>query len=211
MHVPLDYQNEVTYDTEEIFMYHDGQYANMIIKPTIKVGGADLPKTIGWIIPVQFVPVSYKEVDSNIFNALFSYIRKEKQKLYPNRMIEQGLERGKGLILHEKKFIGHYEIQPIELTGQGAGKELLDWFEVNGFKTKNKDIDYYLARNYVYLAVKISDIQNAKEELKPLHIVYKSDELSVPLKFDSLSGIFNVKIYFLSNKKILNQYCPVNF
>lgn len=205
IHVPFNYPQEVIYDTEEIFMYHDGQYANMIIKPTIKVEGEDLPNTIGWIIPVQSVPVSYKEVDSNIFNALFSYIRKEKQKRYPNRMIAQGLGREKGLIFHEKQFVGHYEIQPIELTDDKSGKELLDWFDLNGFKTKNKDIDYYLARNYVYLAVKIFDIQNAKEELKPLHIVYKSDELSVPLKFDSLSGIFNVKIYFISNKKILNK------
>ena len=201
MHVPLGYGHEVTYATEEIFMYHDGRYAHMIIKSTIQVDAPDLPETIGWIIPVQSIPVDYKEADAQIFKSLFDYVEFRKAEM-TRGMQSLSLDSSQGLILHEKQFVGHYEIQPIELTDYSSGKELLDWFNDNGFKTKNKDIDYYLKNHYAYLAIKITDLHDQKEELKPLHIVYKSDELSVPLKFDSLSGTFTINLYFLTGQRL---------
>ncbi len=140
------------------------------------------------------VPLDYKESDPKIFEVLFKRVTPIPLGMTPRSSI--------GLVFHEKKFVGKYEIQPIELKDYSTGKELLDWFNANGFKTKNKDIGYYLKHHYAYLAIKINDLNDKKIELKPLHIIYKSNELSVPLKFDSLSGVFDVNLYFLTQKKI---------
>jgi hypothetical protein len=204
IHVPLNYEHEVTYNTEEFFMYDDGIDAHMIIKPTIQIKGQNLPDSLGWIIPVPFIPKKYEEVDSSVFKALFDYVETHKPPVRSTEgLIPTALS--KGLILHEKKFVGKYEIQPIELTDYTSGQELLKWFQDNGFKTKNKDISYYLKKHSAYLAIKITNLQSQKEELKPLHIIYPSNTLSVPLKFDSLSGVFDVIIYFIVNEALTNQ------
>jgi hypothetical protein len=202
IHVPIGYDEAVTYDTQEIFMYHDGTNAHMIIKPTIKVGGLFAPKVLGWIIPVQSLPVSYKEAEVQIFGELYDIVKESSVSRQKKMGADSAVPMPGGLILHPKQFVGNYEIQPIELSAESNGDELLKWFNDNGFQTKNKDISYYVSRRYTYLAVKITGLEKPKEELKPLHIIYPSNELSVPLKFDSLSGSFDVNIYFLLKSKL---------
>lgn len=109
------------------------------------------------------------------------------------------------IVVHEKRIVGDYEIQPVEILNDQAGGELNAWLSKKGFGTVPVENQrYYLTKGAVFLAIKLRGIKGAAVKLKPLHITYKANKLSLPLKFSSHSGIFDVTLYVFTDRRLDN-------
>ncbi len=84
-----------------------------------------------------------------------------------------------------------------------AGDALNAWLTKNGFgKVPKENQQFYVSKGVVFLALKIKNLSGSFTDLKPLHIVYKSDKATLPLKFSSHSGVFDVMLYTFTNHSV---------
>ncbi|HEX8236325.1 MAG TPA: DUF2330 domain-containing protein [Abditibacteriaceae bacterium] len=202
LHAPLGYKDVVTEKTKEALVFHDGKNAHLIIKTELESEG-DLPPTMAWVIPLPSLPSSYKEERADLFEKLF--------ELTPSRMMAGGSPLGPppgapsgdagGIRVHASQTVGSYQVQPIEVLSEASGAELNSWLERNGFgAVPPENQKYYLKKGAVFLALKLNGLSGSHSKIKPLHIVYPSYRLSVPLKFSSHSGVFNLMLYTWSQQ-----------
>ena len=104
--------------------------------------------------------------------------------------------------------VGEYSIQPIKTTGKESGEALNAWLKGNGFgAVPTANMNYYLERNWVWLAVKAELPQarvskpeeiEAKGTLKPLRISFATPTIVYPLKFSTHQGVFDVTLYVVT-------------
>jgi hypothetical protein len=206
IHKPVDYKGSVTETTKEAFIFHDGVNAHLIHKTTIKAEGP-LPSDLAWVIPIPSLPLSYEQLDGDIFHELFNLTR----PIYRSTSLRGTLkEAPRNIIFHQKEFVGDYEIQPIEIASELAGDELNGWLSVNGFRpVPLENQKFYLHRGQVFLALRFKRLSGENAEIKPLHIVYKDSRILVPVKFSN-SSIFDLVLYTFTQrppiKNALDKY-----
>lgn len=201
IHSPRTYKGTVTENTKEALLFHDGINAHLIIKTNLQAAAGSLPSTMAWVIPLPSLPSHYEEADPTIFPEMFAVVEKANEKWERER--SKGIETAStapaptGIRIHPTQIVGSYQIQPIEvLDVKSAGRELNHWLVANGFgSVPTKNQSYYLKRGTVFLALKIHGLKGKISDIKPLHIVYKSNTLTLPLKFSTHSGVFDVDMY----------------
>lgn len=201
VHTPRTYKGTVTEKTKEALLFSDGVNTHLIIRTNLQASSGALPNTMAWVIPLPALPSHYEETDPGIFAELFHVVETA-------NVARQGKERAgertasvqmmsKSILVHPMQTIGSYQVQPIEvLDPQNAGSELNSWLLANGFgAVPPENQRYYLKRGSVFLALKLHGLSGSFSDVKPLHIVYKSSALSLPLKFSTHSGVFDVEMY----------------
>ena len=115
-----------------------------------------------------------------------------------------GIPGASAIAIHPAQTIGSYQVQPVEiLDPKNAGNELNRWMFANGFgSVPAQNQRYYLRKGAVFLCIKIHGLHGSFSDIKPLHIVYKSDLLTLPLKFSTHSGTFNVELYLFTPQAV---------
>ena len=115
----------------------------------------------------------------------------------------KGLGDLKSIKVHPEQIVGSYRIWPIEIrSARNGGAALNNWLTQNGFgAVPVENQRYYLHKGAVFLALKITHLTGSTTDIKPLHIVYKSDQMTLPLKFSTHSGPFNVLLYTFAPQK----------
>ena len=202
VHTPRTYKGTVTEKTEEALLFHDGVNAHLIIRTNLQATSGSLPETMAWVIPLPSLPSHYEEVDPALFPELFQVVEKaseaHERSIFALKQRTKTAETAPpGILVHPMQVVGSYQVQPIEvLDPKSAGGELNHWLLANGFGTVSPQHQRpYLRKGAVFLALKIHGLRGGFSEIKPLHIVYKSETLSLPLKFANNFGTFNVDLY----------------
>ena len=199
IHVPRTYKGAVTEKTKEALLFHDGVNAHLIIRTNLSAASGKLPGMIAWVIPLPSLPSHYEEADPALFPELFRVTERarEESESHLRGMKTAGIPLAKAIVVHPAQTIGSYQVQPVEiLDPKNAGRELNRWLLANGFGSAPvQNQQYYLRRGAVFLCLKIHGLSGGFSDIKPLHIIYKSDTLAMPLKFSTHSGAFNVELY----------------
>ena len=201
IHVPRTYKGVVTEKTKEALLFHDGVNAHLIIKTNLFAASGKLPDTMAWVIPLPSLPSHYEEADPALFPELFRVTERAKEAggshLRSGEKSMRGLTASSAITVHPAQTIGSYLVQPVEIMDpKNAGSELNHWLLANGFgSVPPQNQQYYLRKGAVFLCLKIRGLNGGFSDIKPLHIVYKSDTLALPLKFSTHSGAFNVEMY----------------
>ena len=202
MHVPRTYKGTVTEKTKEALLFHDGVNAHLIIKTNLQASTGRLPDAVAWVIPLPSLPSHYEEADPALFKQMFQVVETANQ-----RREEEAAKSGPqpaatrsvrlGLLFHPTQIVGNYQIQPIEIRdAENSGAELNLWLAANGYgRFPAEDQKPYLKPGAVFLALKLCGLRGGFTDVKPLHIVYKADTLSFPLKLSARSGVFDVELY----------------
>ena len=202
VHTPRTYKGTVTEKTEEALLFHDGVNAHLIIRTNLQASSGSLPETMAWVIPLPSLPSHYEEADPALFPELFQVVEAanadhERGISALKQMPQKSGTPPAGILVHPMQVVGSYQVQPIEvLDPKSAGGELNHWLLANGFGTVSQQHQhYYLRKGAVFLALRIHGLRGGFSEIKPLHIVYKSETLSLPLKFANNFGTFSVDLY----------------
>jgi hypothetical protein len=205
-HFPNNYQGRLQEGTQEVFMFHDGSDAHMVIRTQLQA--KKFPKEVAWVLPFPSLPSKYEEIKGIFFE--------EVKGLFPseNRFgkgMDEGLggSRGgsghDGFKVHSTVALENYTIQPIEILNEGAGNEFNAWLKKNKFNSMPlANQKYYLKKGAVFLAIRMNlNMPNpANLTSKPLHIIYKADKLAVPMKFTHDSRQFDLDLYVFSKKEL---------
>lgn len=201
IHTPRTYTGTVTEKTKEALLFNDGVNTHLIIRTNLQTSSGTLPDTMAWVIPLPALPSHYEETDPGIFAELFrtaETANEERERNERAKGMPQAASTAPSVILvHPMQTVGSYQVQPIEvLDPKNAGRELNSWLLANGFEAvPPANQRYYLKRRNVFLTLRLHGLKGSFSDVKPLHIVYKSSVLSLPLKFSSHSGVFDVEMY----------------
>ncbi|HEY6821946.1 MAG TPA: DUF2330 domain-containing protein [Burkholderiales bacterium] len=207
IHTPESYKGGPVSEREKLaLLFHDGVDAHLAIRTSLKAEGG-LPGTMAWVIPLPSLPAKYEEVSPELFEELFALIPRNDPRV-PRVMAAAKEEpaapapaAAPEIVVHEKRIVGSYAIQPIEIVGDSAGKELNEWLTKNGFgAVPPENQRYYLHKGAAFIALRVDGLKGQESELKPLHIVYRDDKMRLPLKFSTHSGVFDVRCYVVTAK-----------
>lgn len=172
---------------------------------------------MAWVVPLPSLPSKYEEASAELFEELRALIPRNDPRMAVPKSApkdEKKAEAAKAapqILVHEKQVVGSYQIQPIEILAESAGGELNAWLTKNGFSgVPPENQKHYLKKGAVFLALRVDGLKGAESELKPLHIVYRDDRLQLPLKFSTNSGVFDVRLYALTeqapSRKALEEF-----
>lgn len=200
VHAPRTYKGVVTEKTKEALLFNDGVNTHLIIRTNLHATSGTLPDTMAWVIPLPALPSQYEEADPRLFSELFRVAEaanEERESHLRAKNMRTASVSLSSILVHPMQTVGSYQVQPIEvLDPKNAGGELNSWLQANGFgAVPLANQQYYLKCGNVFLALKLHGLKGNFSDVKPLHIVYKSDTLTLPLKFSSHSGVFDVEMY----------------
>ncbi len=186
----------------EAFMFHDGESANLIVKSAFQ---GKLPSELTWVLPLPSKPISFKEVNPEIFSNIRKIFLDQEASgggMSKSRGFSEPSPTPKAMIqVHADVIVGNYKITPIEILSEDGGAELNQFLEKKGFFGMPSDIQKpYLKKGAYFLAITMSPKTTASGlvELKPLWIRYKSNELRYPLRFTHDYRTFDITLYFYS-------------
>ena len=208
---PNSFKGMTSEGTEDIFLYHDGVNANMIIRTTLQA--KKFPAEVAWILPFPSLPSKYEEIKGPFFQELQD-ILPDREK-FGSRGSKAGMLAAGGggsIKVHESVTLGQYVIQPIEILKDDSAQELNAWLKKNRFKmAPHRNQKAYLKKGAALLAIRMQLNQSTATELvsHSLHITYPSDRLSVPLRFSHIGRTLDLNLYVFSNhemKKDLNKF-----
>lgn len=194
---------------KEVFLFHDGKDAHMVIRTSLSAD--KFPKEIAWVLPIPSVPLKIEEIDGPIFEEL--------NGLFPQKSSlggsfaggTDGIMKGRGssIKVHETVTLSQFVIQPIEILKDGSAAEFNEWLTKNKFNPMPvENQKYYLKKGAVFLAIRMSmnrpDLATIKS--RPLHIVYRADQVSVPIKFSHDSRVFGMDLYVWSKNPLKKEF-----
>jgi len=214
IHPPKGHPGSLTEREKVAFLFHDGKNAHLVIRTKI-ASQSGLPENMAWVIPVPALPSKYEEVSDELFRELAELIPRVRPAPKAAPASAKGMPVAKSeaprIRVHEAQAIGDYRIQPIEILDESAARELNAWLTKNGFDPVSQhDQQYYLKKGAVFLTVRVAGLKGTQSDLKPLHIVYADERMRLPLKFSGHSGVFDVRLYVLTDeppsRKALQHY-----
>lgn len=186
----------------EAFMFHDGESANLIVKSAFQ---GKLPSELTWVLPLPSKPISFKEVNPEIFSNIRKVFLDQDALgggMFKSRGFSGPSPKPKAMIqVHADVSVGNYKITPIEILSEDGGSELNGFLEKKGFFGMPSDIQKpYLKKGAYFLAISMFPkiTKSGSVELKPLWIKYKSNELRYPLRFTHDYRTFDITLYFFS-------------
>lgn len=204
-HFSKNYKGDLKEGLQEALIFHDGQDAHLVIRTNLKA--KKFPKEIAWVLPFPTLPKKYEEINGPLFFEIRSFFTSDidtpRGISKGNRPIE---ERGAGGIkVHDTVVVGGYTIQPIEILNEGAGNEFNAWLKKNKFNSMPyANQKYYLKKGATFLAIRMEMNLPYGDDLvsKPLHVVYSSDQITVPMKFTHDTRKFDLDLYVFSSKAL---------
>lgn len=197
---PIGSKQGFTEGLKEGLIYHDGEFAHLIITASVKaLKDGTLPNRLAWTIPLPSLPTEYKRESAGLFRSL----RKITGESRSSDFID-GKGGGKGnsesgnsaMTVHSSEQVGEYTVTPIEILKDSSGSELNRWLEKHGFTTVSAEqLKYYLKPGATFLAVEIDGIRAARFQFSPLHIIYKSEKAVFPVKLSSHADTFDLDLW----------------
>ena len=182
----------------EAFMFRDAQAVNLILKTGFT---GKMPPKLAWVFPLPSKPLSYKEVDADIFGELREhFVPMTKGGLTDSLGAPSNSLRSmpKSITIHEKVVVGGYEIIPIEiLSEKSAGDEMNSWLRSQNFIELPARIQKpYLKKGAYFLAIRMTP-RGDDLSVKPLWVRYVSNEMTFPLRFTHDERTFDFTLYIL--------------
>lgn len=217
LHYPNTYQSRLQEGLQEIFMFHDGKNAHMVVRTNLKAD--KFPAEVAWVLPFPSLPSKYEEIKGILFHEVKSYLPANDSLGFGSEGVQKGRSAGTGagFKVHDAVSLDSYKIQPIEILNEGAGNEFNAWLKKNKFNPMPlANQKYYLKKGAVFLAIRmnLSLPEVNSLESKPLHIVYQSDKLSAPMKFTHNTRQFDLDLYVFSKqelkKDLSKMYLKIN-
>jgi hypothetical protein len=216
IHPPAGFPGRLTEREKAAFLFHDGENAHLVIRTSVATDGAALPERMAWVIPFPALPSKYEEVDGELFSELARLIPRVRQRPAPVATAKAAPAKmakaeAPSIRVHAAETVGSYQVQPIEILSESAGSELNAWLVKNRFDPVSPhNQQYYLKKGAVFLTLRVEGLKGQESGVKPLHIVYRDDRMRLPLKFSGHSGVFDVRLYALTEqppaRKALEAY-----
>lgn len=205
MHFGKDYEGKITEGAKVAFLFHDGKNAHLVLKTELTAEKGKLPPELAWVVPLPSKPSKYEEVDPAIFDELKALTAPPVEKAKRSKSASKGdVVMSSSLVMeHPTEIVGDYQIQPVEITGDGAAAAapFNAWLEKNRFNAMPVETQkHYLKRGAVFLAIRAKP-KSETMSFKPLHLVYADDDLSFPVKLTHDSRTFDVVLYTLTSEK----------
>lgn len=182
---PDDSTIEMNLPEQRAFLYRQGQVEHMIL--SVQYTGAT--EEFAWVIPTE----TRAQVDVQ-GGAPFHELWKITEIAQP-RVATQGMDEGAlapsgaGVRVFERKVAGPYDIAVLQASTGGG---LYQWLRSNGFGLNRQSraaLDEYVQKRWFFVAARIrpgknKNIDQALREgtIAPLHISYRANELSYPLR-----------------------------
>lgn len=209
LHFSKDFKGSLTEGTQEFLVFHDGQNAHMVLRTELMA--KKYPKEIAWVLPFPSLPSKYEEVEGPLFFEL--------DQLFPEKKVDYASSKGMpsaagfegrgGVKIHQSVTVGNYQIHPIEILNEKSGEELNQWLTKNKFNSMPKDKQKrYIKKGATFLAIRMNLNRPSGRSLqsRPLHVVYKSENLSVPILFTHDNRVFDLKLYVFTQKEINTDF-----
>lgn len=193
---------------KEVFIFHDGENAHMVIRTTLNA--EKFPHEVAWLLPVPTLPLKYEEVDGPVFMELqqTSNFPKREELFGGGRGIAKPKSYGAAMKVLDPAVVGQFKIQPIEILSDDSNREVNAWLKKNGFaglsKTSQKA---YLKKGAYFLAIRMEMNHPDEKNLvsRALHVVYKADKMPVPLALDQDSKDFQVSLFVFSKQELKKE------
>ncbi|WP_409479803.1 DUF2330 domain-containing protein [Pseudobdellovibrio sp. HCB154] len=205
LHFPNTYQSRLQEGLQEVFMFHDGKNAHMVVRTNLE--SKKFPTEVAWVLPFPSLPSKYEEMNGVFFTEVKSLFADadDAVKSLQSKGRAMGGAGNEGFKIHDTVVLDSYKIQPIEILNAGAGNEFNAWLKENKFNPMPLENQrYYLKKGAVFLAIRMNLNKPTTDNLasKPLHIVYPADKLSMPIKFTHDTREFDLDLYVFSKKKL---------
>jgi hypothetical protein len=202
----IDAPYPVKEDRKEALLFEKDGMSHLVVRT--RISSPELPRSLAWVIPTPRVPVVVKEESAELFPQLY--------KLIPDRVqvtpaLYQFLPScstlpmpGQAIVVHQPQSTEHYTTQIIEIRSDNASEALNAWLVKNGFSpVPEQNQRHYLIPGRAFVCVKIRKLpEGTAAQIPPVHLAWQDDEASLPLKFSSHSGQFDVDLYVLSENSL---------
>lgn len=201
---PDDSELEMNLPEQRAFIYRKGKNEHMVL--SVQYNGAT--SEFAWVIPTE----SRAHVDVQggaLFHELWDITRMARPPgKAATRSTVGGAPEGAQVTVIERKQAGPYDIAVLQAKSGGG---LYQWLRKNGFglnqNTRNA-LDDYVQKNWYFVAARIRPGKRGQvdEALKggtiaPLHITYKAEKLSYPLRVTAGNpGSSKIEIFVLTPK-----------
>ncbi len=202
----IDAPYPVKEDRKEALLFEKDGLCHLVVRT--RISSPELPRSLAWVIPTPRVPLVVKEESGELFPQLY--------KLIPDRMqVTPTLYRflpscstlpmaDQTIAVHQAQSTEHYTTQIVEIRSENASEALNAWLVKNGFSpVPEQNQRHYLIPGRAFVCVKIRKLpEGTTAQIPPVHLAWHGDELSLPLKFSSHSGQFDVDLYVLSKNSL---------
>lgn len=199
----IDAPYPVKEDRKEALLFEKDGLCHLVVRT--RISSPELPRSLAWVIPTPRVPVVVKEESTEIFPQLY--------KLIPDRMqATPTLYRflpscstlpmaGQPIVVHKAQSTEHYTTQIVEIRSEDASAALNGWLVKNAFSpVPEQNQRHYLLPGRAFVCVKIRKLPHGTAaQIPPVHLAWQG---TLPLKFSSHSGQFDVDLYVLSKNSL---------
>ena len=216
---PWDKHRDINEPTQKAIIVYDAGQEDLILQ--VKYEGP--VGQFGWLIPVPTLP----KVQKGSMKCFYELSQYTQQRFSEPGAVFNTIPAGIGdhspppppppVKVIETKTVGAYDIAVLSTKDSGALKKWLDdnHFHLPPDKSDVNVIDYYVKRQWYFVAVKINLDESssglhstssklASGELNPLQISFASDRCVFPLKISSINGKpSELKVYVLSPEPLL--------
>ncbi|MEQ1748060.1 MAG: DUF2330 domain-containing protein [Prosthecobacter sp.] len=198
----IDAPYPVKEDRKEALLFeHDG-LSHLVVRT--RISSPELPRSLAWIIPTPKPPILIKEESADLFPQLYKLIPDRIQTMPTLERFLPGCSTipvpGEVIVVHQPKSTEHYTTQTIEIRSENAAEALNGWLVKNGFSpVPEQNQRHYLIPGRAFVCVKIRKLPGGgAAQIPPVHLAWRGEQATLPLKFSSHSGVFDVDLYVLS-------------
>lgn len=172
--------------------------------------GQTLPADFAWVIPVPTAPDQYRVADSKLFE-LADKLAEKFKKPEPKQKFLGGMGAfgGGGFVVggvevvHQTR-VGEYEITALKGHGPKAATEVNAWLASHDYLgIPVADMEFYTAKNWTFLAVKVAAGKTERGDLRPLHLSFASPRLVYPMKLAPPVDSFTMRAFLFTEGAIL--------
>jgi hypothetical protein len=202
----IDAPYPVKEDRKEALLFEKDGLSHLVVRT--RISSPELPRSLAWVIPTPRVPVIVKEESADLFPQLYKLIPDRIQvtpTLYTFLPSCSTLPMPRqAIVVHQAQSTEHYTTQVIEIRSDNASAALNAWLVKNGFSpVPEQNQRHYLVPGRAFVCVKIRKLpEGTTAQIPPVHLAWQGDSVSLPLKFSSHSGQFDVDLYVLSNSPL---------
>jgi hypothetical protein len=205
LHYPQEYRGKLREGLQEAFLFHDGKDAHLVVRTNLNAD--KFPKEIAWVLPFPSLPSAYEEINGPFFERIKSLFPDATDGMLgetkgngPNK--RSGAQPG--IKIHKTVEAGSFKIQPIEILSDSAFQELSDWLKKNKYNPMPAELQKpYLKKGAAFLAIRMQmDFPGGELRSKSLHVTYKADDLSLPIRFTHETRTFDLDLYVFSSKEL---------
>jgi hypothetical protein len=206
LHFPVNYKGNLREGLQEAFLFHDGGNAHLVIRTNLNAD--QFPKEIAWVLPFPSLPSAYEEINGPFFERIMGLMRNVNDGMKFGEArgggVAKGAKSATNIKVHQLVEAGSYQIQPIEILNDQASQELTDWLKKNKFNPMPANLQKpYLKKGAAFLAIRMQmDHPGGELRSKSLHVTYKADNLSLPIRFTHEKRTFDLDLYVFADKEI---------